>query len=290
MHNEKRKQFLVFLVPSLVVLLLTILYPLLYSFVMSFFSSSMKVQGLGNFIGLDNYIRAFKDVYFLKSAWITLVFTIVVVVVEFLFGFFIAFLLNRIVFAKKVFFSIIIIPMLMTPVAVGLIWRLLLHPNLGIVNYMISLFGVEGQAWLGDANLAFISVILVDIWHQVPFMILILLAGLVSLPKDPFEAAGIDGASRSQIFFKITIPLMRQTIFVAVLLRAITALKTYDLIYVLTKGGPGTTTQVVSYHIYKQAYTFLDTGYSSAMSYLLLLVILILAFVFVKISKSKISY
>lgn len=285
--TEKKKQFLIFFVPSIIVLALTIIYPLLYSLVISFFSTSLKTKGIGDFIGLDNYIRAFQDIYFINSAWNTLLFTMFVVTLEFLFGLFVAVLLYRIAHGKKVFFTIIIIPMLITPVAVGLIWRLLLHPDLGIVNYMLSLIGIEGQAWLGDAQWAMMTVVLVDIWHQVPFMILILLAGLVSLPQEPYEAADIDGANRLQIFWNITLPLMLQTVIVAIVFRMITAIKTYDLIYVLTKGGPGTMTEVISYHIYKQAYTFLNTGYSSAMSYLLLLVILLFSIVFVKVSRGK---
>jgi multiple sugar transport system permease protein len=287
MLTTKRKYFLVFFIPSMLVLAATVLYPLLYSLVMSFTSSSLKYKGLGKFIGLDNYVRVFHDTYFVKAAWNTVVFTVFVVALEFLFGFIIALLLNRIKTGKKIFFTIIIVPMLITPVAVGLIWRLLLHPSLGIVNYLLSLIGLQGQAWLGDAKLAMFSVVMIDIWHQVPFMILLLLAGLVSLPTEPYEAATIDGASRWQTLRTITIPMMKETIVVAILFRVITAIKTYDLIFVLTKGGPGTTTEVISYHIYKQAYTFLDTGYASAMSYLLLIVILLLSFAFVRVSRGK---
>nr|WP_306220318.1 sugar ABC transporter permease [Cohnella sp. WQ 127256] len=254
---------------------------------MSFTSSSLKVRGFGDFVGLDNYIKAFKDAYFIKSGWTTGLFTVIVVTLEFVFGLSVALMLNRIKRGKKLFFTIIIVPMLITPVAVGLIWRLLLHPDLGIVNYLLGVVGLEGQAWLGDAKLAMMTVVLIDIWHQVPFMILLLLAGLVSLPGEPYEAATIDGASRLQTFWNVTLPLMKETIIVAVLFRVITAIKTYDLIYVLTKGGPGTTTEVISYHIYKQAYTFLNTGYSSAMSYLLLLVIMLLSVVFVRLGRGK---
>ncbi|MDB5056055.1 MAG: hypothetical protein JWM44_4105 [Bacilli bacterium] len=287
MITEKRKQFLIFFVPSMIVLALTIIYPLLYSLVISFFSTTLKSNGIGSFVGFQNFINAFKDEYFLKSAWNTLIFTVLVVVFEFLFGLFVAVLLNRIVYGKKLFFTIIIIPMMITPVAVGLIWRLLLHPDLGIVNYFLSLLGIEGQAWLGDAKWAMMTVILVDIWHQLPFMILLLLAGLVSLPTEPYEAADIDGASRLQSFWNITLPLMKQAMIAAILFRVITSIKTYDLIYVLTKGGPGTTTEVISYHIYKQAYTFLETGYSSALSYLLLFVVFIFSIIFIKVSRGK---
>ncbi|WP_239617555.1 carbohydrate ABC transporter permease [Cohnella mopanensis] len=287
MFSVKRKQFLIFFVPSLIVLAVTVIYPLVYSLIMSFTNASLKKQGFGEFIGLDNYIKAFKDTYFIDSGWNTIVFTVIVVTLEFLFGLAVALLLNRIKRGKKIFFTIIIVPMLITPVAVGLIWRLLLHPDLGIVNYLLGLIGVEGQAWLGDAKLAMMTVVLVDIWHQLPFMILLLLAGLVSLPGEPYEAATIDGAGRFQTFLHVTLPLMKETIVVAVLFRVITAIKTYDLIYVLTKGGPGTTTEVISYHIYKQAYTFLNTGYSSAMSYLLLIVIMLISTLFVRVSRGK---
>ncbi|TJY42236.1 sugar ABC transporter permease [Cohnella pontilimi] len=287
MFTEKRKSFLIFFIPSMIVLAATVLYPLIYALIMSFTDSSLKRKGLGNFIGLDNYTRIFHDTHFLGSVWTTVVFTVLVVTLEFAFGFIVALMLNRIRFGKKIFFTIIIVPMLITPVAVGLIWRLLLHPDLGIVNYMLSLIGIEGNAWLGDAKLAMFSVVMIDIWHQVPFMILLLLAGLVSMPSEPYEAAKIDGAGRLQTFWMVTVPLMKETIIVAILFRAITAIKTYDLIFVLTKGGPGTTTEVISYHIYKQAYTFLDTGYASAMSYLLLLVIFVLSIVFMKVSRSQ---
>lgn len=287
MLSEKRKLFLIFFIPSMIVLAATVLYPLVYSLIMSFTDSSLKYKGLGDFVGLDNYIRVFHDTHFMKSSWTTAVFTVLVVSLEFAFGLLVALMLNQVKRGKKLFFTIIIIPMLITPVAVGLIWRLLLHPDLGIVNYLLGLIGMGGHAWLGDAKSAMFTVVLIDIWHQVPFMILLLLAGLVSLPGEPYEAAKIDGAGRLQTFWRVTVPLMKETMVVAVLFRIITAIKTYDLIFVLTKGGPGTSTEVISYHIYKQAYTFLDTGYASAMSYLLLLVILLLSIVFVRASRGK---
>ncbi|MGM8212231.1 carbohydrate ABC transporter permease [Virgibacillus sp. W0430] len=285
MAFEKRKQEAIFIYPALIILGVIVLFPLLYALVTSFFSTSLKESGLGSFVGLDNYLNVFKNEYFAKSIWVTFIFTVTVVFFEFIFGFIIALLLNRKIIGKKVFFTIIITPMLITPVAIGLIWRLLLHPQLGIVNYVLNTIGLSSQAWLADKGLALMSVVLIDIWHQVPFMVLILLAGLVSLPKEPYEAAFIDGASSIQTFFRITLPMMIPTMAVAILLRTINALKTYDLIYILTKGGPGSETEIISYHIYKQAFTFLETGYSSAMSYLLLFIVVILSFLFVKTSK-----
>ena len=172
-------------------------------------------------------------------------------------------------------------------VAVGMIWRLLLHPELGIVNYLIELLGGTGRAWYGDAKYALGTLIFIDVWQETPYMTLLILAGLVSLPKDPYEAARIEGANVFQTFQKITLPLMKPTLIVATLLRAIGALKTYDLVYVITKGGPGTSTEVMTYNIYKQAYQYLNTGRAAAMSYILLAIILVISIFFVRIGQEK---
>jgi len=285
--SDRRKNFSIFMLPSLVVMALVLAVPMFYSLTTSFFDTNLKTKGLGSFVGLDNYIRVLQDKYFIDSALTTVIFTVGVVFFEFILGLAIALLLNNEIKGKNIFFSIIIVPMMITPIAVGLTWRLLLHSNLGIVNYVLSLFGISGKAWLADSGLALGTVMFIDVWQQVPYMVLIILAGLVTLPAEPYEAAVIDGASRMQIFFQCTIPMMMPTFAVVILLRAITALKTYDLIYVLTKGGPGTTTEVISYHIYQQAFRYLEIGTASSMSYLLLICIVPLAFVFIKLAKNR---
>lgn len=275
------------MLPSLIALILVLAVPLVYSLVTSFFDTNLKYSGLGEFMGLRNYIDVLKDTYFIDSVVTTIKFTVFVVVIEFLVGLAIAILLNNIEKGRNFFFTIIIVPMMITPIAVGLIWRLLLHSDLGIVNYMLSLIGISGRAWLADANIALQTVMFIDIWQNVPYMVLVILAGLVTLPTEPYEAAAIDGASRVQSFFKLTVPMMIPTFSVVLLLRTITALKTYDLIFVLTRGGPGTTTEVISYHIYQQAFRYLEIGKASAMSYMLLLMIVPIAFMFIKISRNR---
>ena len=287
MKSIRRKDFLVFMLPSLIALILVLAVPLVYSLVTSFFDTNLKYSGLGEFVGLQNYIEILKDTYFIDSVVTTVKFTVFVVVIEFLVGLAIALLLNNIQKGRNFFFTIIIVPMMITPIAVGLIWRLLLHSDLGIVNYMLSLIGISGRAWLADANIALQTVMFIDIWQNVPYMVLVILAGLVTLPTEPYEAAAIDGASRIQSFFQLTVPMMIPTFSVVLLLRTITALKTYDLIFVLTRGGPGTTTEVISYHIYQQAFRYLEIGKASAMSYLLLLMIVPVAFMFIKISRNR---
>lgn len=287
MKKINRRNFVIFMLPSLIALMLVLAVPLVYSMITSFFDTNLKYRGLGDFVGLQNYIEVLKDIYFLDSVKTTVVFTVCVVVLEFLTGLGIAMLLNNIKKARNFFFTIIIVPMMITPIAVGLIWRLLLHSDLGIVNYVLSLIGITGKAWLADSSIALKTVMFIDIWQNVPYMVLVILAGLVTLPTEPYEAAAIDGASRIQSFFNLTVPMMIPTFSVVLLLRTITALKTYDLIFVLTRGGPGTTTEVISYHIYQQAFRYLEIGKASAMSYLLLLMIVPVAFLFIKISRNR---
>jgi len=289
MKKINRRNFMIFMLPSLIALMLVLAVPLVYSMITSFFDTNLKYRGLGDFVGLQNYIEVLKDTYFLDSVKTTVIFTVCVVILEFLTGLGIALLLNNIRKARNFFFTIIIVPMMITPIAVGLIWRLLLHSDLGIVNYVLSLIGITGKAWLADSAIALKTVMFIDIWQNVPYMVLVILAGLVTLPTEPYEAAAIDGASRLQSFFNLTVPMMIPTFSVVLLLRTITALKTYDLIFVLTRGGPGTTTEVISYHIYQQAFRYLEIGKASAMSYLLLLMIVPVAFLFIRISRNRMN-
>lgn len=289
MKKINRRNFIIFMLPSLIALMLVLAVPLVYSMITSFFDTNLKYRGLGDFVGLQNYIEVLKDTYFLDSVKTTVIFTVCVVILEFLTGLGIALLLNNIRKARNFFFTIIIVPMMITPIAVGLIWRLLLHSDLGIVNYVLSLIGITGKAWLADSAIALKTVMFIDIWQNVPYMVLVILAGLVTLPTEPYEAAAIDGASRLQSFFNLTVPMMIPTFSVVLLLRTITALKTYDLIFVLTRGGPGTTTEVISYHIYQQAFRYLEIGKASAMSYLLLLMIVPVAFLFIRISRNRMN-
>jgi multiple sugar transport system permease protein len=164
----------------------------------------------------------------------------------------------------------------MNPVIVGLIWRMFLHPTLGIVNYLLSVPGLQPVNWLGSTKVAIWTIILVDIWHQVSFMIVLLLAGLSALPREPYEAARVDGASPLQSFWHITLPLMWPVIIVTLLIRLIFAVKTYDLVYIMTRGGPGVATDFVSYFIYRTAFVSLNIGEASAMSAILLCFILLL--------------
>ena len=164
----------------------------------------------------------------------------------------------------------------MTPVVVGLIWRMFLHPTLGIVNYLLGTIGLGPVNWLGDPTNAFWTLVMVDIWHQVSFMVVLLLAGLAALPREPYEAARLEGAGAIRAFLYVTLPLMRPVIAVTLLIRLIFAVRTYDLIYIMTRGGPGTATDLVSYFIYRQAFVSLNLGEAAAMSVILMAIVLVL--------------
>ena len=287
MKKQSRKDFATFMLPALVIMVLVLALPLGYDILVSFFDKSLKYQGLGNFVGLENYIADLKNDEFTGSVLTTCIFTVGVVLIEFVLGLLIALGLNSLGKGKNIIFTIIIIPMMITPVAVGLIWRLILHSQLGIVNYLLSLINIAKIDWLGNTSLALPTVMFVDIWQNIPYMVLVLMAGLVTLPQEPFEAATIDGASRSQAFFRLTIPMMMPTFSVVLLLRSIMSFKTYDLIYVMTRGGPGTATQLISYTIYNQAYRYLKTGTAASMSIYLVLMIVPVAILFLWLSRSR---
>ena len=262
--------------PGLAALMLVVTGPLLLTIGVSACDYSLLSPGCNGFVGIDNYRNAFEQDYFGESIWVTVKFVVAVVLIEFLIGFTVALMLNAVTRFKNVYYPILLMPLLINPVVVAQIWRMFLHPELGIVNYLIGLIGVAKVNWLGDPTIAFWTVVLVDIWHQVSFMIILLLAGLSALPREPYEAARMDGASTLQSFLHITLPLMRPVIVVTLLIRLIFAIKTFDLIFIMTRGGPGTATDLISYFIYRSAFYGLDIGQASAISVVLLFVVLAL--------------
>ncbi len=259
--------------PGIALLAAVIGFPVLWALVTSLFDYTLIAPGYENFVGVGNYTRALTDAEFLHAARVTMFFVGAVVLIEFVIGFLIALMLNDTERGKNIYYLILLCPLLMNPVVVGLIWRMFLHPNLGIVNYLLGTIGIAPVNWLGDAEIAFWTVVMVDIWHQVSFMIVLLLAGLSALPREPYEAARVDGASTLQRFWHITIPLMRPVIVVTLLIRVIFAIKTYDLIYIMTRGGPGIATDLVSYFIYRRAFVSLELGQACAMAGILLIVV-----------------
>lgn len=270
--------------PTIFALVFVVGYPLGYAAWISVHEYDLTEGGIGAYVEFHNFRRVLELDPFRTAAVNTAVLTAAVVLLELAIALGLALLLNQPNLRfKTIYLAILLIPLLVSPVAVGLIWRLLLHPDLGAVNWALTGVGLPGQEWLGSTSTAMPTVIGVDVWHETSLLLVILLAGVTALPKDPVEAAMVDGASKWQIFISVSLPLLTPVILVAVLIRMIAAMKTYDLIYVLTSGGPGSSTETISYRISKVAFTALDMGRASAASILLLLVVMGMTIVLTKV-------
>ncbi len=264
------------LVPLFVALLVVDAFPLGYALVASFQRFLLSGADQSHpFVGLDNYTGFLFTPDFANAAVNTMVLTVSVVTLELIIAFAIAyFLALPDLRFRSVYFAVIMVPLLLSPVAVALSWRLILHPDLGILNYVLSLVGIPRQAWLGNVDLAMPSVIMVDIWHETSALILIFYAGLQALPREPIEAGLVDGASEWDSVRYIVVPLMVPILVVGALIRTVSAVKTYDLVYILTRGGPGTATETISYLIWRTGLAGpLDLGKAAAGSIFLFLVI-----------------
>ena len=269
-----------FALPGFSALAIVMGFPLVYALVMSVSSQTLLHPQLLPLKGLENFFTVMWDPGFWGATWLTVIYSVVTVAGEFVLGLGIALMLNRTVKMKPVYFALLTIPMAMSPVSVALIWRMLLQPNLGIVNHVIESLGGAPVDWLGNANLALWTMAGIDIWQQVSFVVLILAAGLASLPKDPYEAAEVDGASSWQQFWNITLPMLRPVAMITVVIQLINEFRTYDLPYVLTRGGPGTSTEVLSFFAYRRAFLGLSLNEGAAASFALLLIVLAMTVVF----------
>ncbi|MBI2718104.1 MAG: sugar ABC transporter permease [Rhizobiales bacterium] len=269
-----------FALPGFSALAIVMGFPLIYAALLAFSSQTLLHPELSPFIGLANFASVMGDQRFWDATRLTVVYSVVTVAGEFLIGLGIALLLNRTVRTKPIYFAILTIPMAMSPVSVSLIWRMLLQPNLGIANHLLEVGGLPRVDWLGSPALALWTMAAIDIWQQMSFVVLILAAGLAALPQDPYEAAEVDGASSLQQFWYITLPMLRPVAMITVVIQLINEFRTYDLPYVLTKGGPGTSTEVLSFFAYRRAFLGLSLNEGSAASFVLLLVVLAMTVVF----------
>ncbi|MEA9391472.1 sugar ABC transporter permease [Acerihabitans sp. TG2] len=266
--------------PGLLALAIVLGFPVIYALVLAFSSFTLLRPTLAPFVGLDNVIAVLSDDAFWSAAWLTIKYSLITVSGEFIVGLGIALMLNRVVKTRPLYFALLIIPMAMSPVCVGLIWRMLLQPNLGIVNHMLESWGWPRVDWLGSPTLAFWTMAFIDIWQQMSFVVLILVAGLAALPREPYEAAEMDGARGWQQFWYITLPMLRPVAAIAVVIQLINELRTYDLPYVLTRGGPGTATEVLSFFAYRRAFLGLSINEGAAAALALLLIVLAMTVVF----------
>lgn len=244
-----------------------------------------------DFIGLQNYIDLFSSDRFPLAIGRTFIFTAIALTIEMVLGIAIALFLNRRFFGKNFVKTAFLIPMVATPVAIGMVWKLMYDPNIGILDYVLKSLGMPTINFLGDSNIALYSLIAVDIWEWTPQVMLIILAGITSISTEPFESALVDGATPWQVTWHITLPLLRPTIFTAFLLRLIDVLKTFDIMYSMTQGGPGYATETMNILSYRQAFEFMQFGSASSMLIVFFVIVMTIAAITVKIkSKVEVDY
>jgi multiple sugar transport system permease protein len=279
---DRRFAFLLML-PAALFLLIFIGWPLARFISDSFFTISPIAGGPRTFVGFDNYIKAFTDNEFGGAALRTVVYTLIVVTFEFVFGLLVALLFVSLGNASRIFRTIFLYPLMIAPIVAGLLWRFLLIDNFGIVNQLLKDVGIlhstDQISWLSDPNIALFSVAIPDIWLTTSFITLVLFAGLQNVPGDIIEAARIDGARYPTILFRIVIPLLRPVIAVALIVRGIDAARAFDVILIQTNGGPQQSTETLSLLIYRTMVRFGDPGLASAMGTVYLIAMLAVALV-----------
>ncbi|HEX7511765.1 MAG TPA: sugar ABC transporter permease [Candidatus Methylomirabilis sp.] len=276
----------IFPAPAVIAVALIIVYPVIYTVWMSlqeWFASSLT---LPKFIGVANYQKIITgDPRFREAFFRTLWFTIVAVSVETTLGVAMALLFNREFWGRGLVRTLSILPMMATPTAIALVFVMMYHPTLGVMNYLVSLIGLPLFKWTYSSSSALYALALVDVWEWTPLIMLIALAGLAALPKEPYESALIDGATAFQCFYLITLPLLRPTLVVAILFRAIDALKTFDIIFVMTQGGPANASETINVLLFNQAFSYFNMGYASSMAVALFAIVMGAALILMKVRR-----
>lgn len=280
----------IFLLPAVLVIIVGLFIPLWNSIVLSFYDWSFgQAWADKEFLGFQNFTRLWNDSESWRSVRITFIFGFWVVLLEMLIGIGLALLLEKPLFGSTFFRTIFVMPLMIAPIVVGLIWRYLLDARNGVVNYYLESIGnavpflqnlgFVRHSWLSDPNLAMFSIVISDVWQWTPFIFMIILAGLQGLPSDVIEASFIDGANWWQMTWQVKLPMMVSIIFIALLMRVIDVFRALEVIFILTNGGPGGNTRVLSLHMFQTAYQGRDFGYAAMLALLLSVILIILSIV-----------
>lgn len=269
----------VMVLPSLVFTILLIGFPLIYVVYLMFtkWTPGSPFWGLP-FVGLDNIKATFTDALFWKSTWITLQISGISLFFQVILGTYLGILLSKTVRGIKPLRTIFFYPAIIPSVAAGMVWVLLFEPSLGFVNYFLELFGLPPGTWLNGTGSVIWALSIVDIWQWTPFIALIILGGIQALPEEPYEAANIDGATKTQSLFYITLPMLKQTILVALLLRSVDMLRIFDTIYVMTQGGPINASTSLNIYGYQQGFLYANMGQASTMMVFLLFIVMAVSY------------
>jgi multiple sugar transport system permease protein len=272
---RRRRSLRVLTLPALVVVAAVIVFPWLFTVYMSAFD--WKLGSVAHFVGLDNYTGLVTNQRFLEAIVHTFYFTALAVIVPLVVGTLAALIFHREFRGRGFLRAIFTMPMMATPVAVALVWTMMFHPQQGVLNYLLSLVHLPPSLWVYSPTLVIPSLVMVEVWHWTPLVMLIVLGGLASLPTEPYESARLDGATEWQLFRHITLPLIAPFLVLAAVIRTIDAVKAFDTIYVISQGGPGTASETINLYLYLQAFAFYNVGNASAVVVVFFAIILALA-------------
>ncbi len=265
------------LLPVSLIIISVVLLPVIFALFVSFHQWDLSVGGQLKYTGLDNYLETLQDKYFWQAIFRSLLFILVTVPVEVLAGLMIALLLNRDIIGGRLWRVLVTIPMMITPVVVATLWKIIYNSELGILNWLLGSMGIIPKIWLGDQTLAFFSLAFVEVWQYTPFLILFFLAGLQSIPRELYEAAQVDGASGGQMLRYIILPYLKNVIVLGVIFRVVDVFRVFDIVISLTNGGPGRSTEFVSFYTYSTSFRVFKLGMASAQSFILMFVTLMIA-------------
>jgi multiple sugar transport system permease protein len=281
---ERNLKYL-FPLPAIIFIFLLMVFPVLYTLFVSFTEWTLTSGRPMKVVGLGSYLKILKEQRFLDAIGRTFYFTIGAVIAEAVLGTAIALILNRQFIGKNGLKLLLLLPLVATPVAVGIVFNLFYDPTIGFLNYILSRFKLPQSGWVTASKTVLPSLMLVDIWQWTPMIALIVLAGLAGLSNEPYESAKVDGASASQIFLHITLPMVMPTILTAIILRAVDALKTYDIIYSMTQGGPGYSSETLNILAYKYSFEYFNLGQASAILVFLFFLVLLFSLVVIRLRK-----
>jgi multiple sugar transport system permease protein len=290
-RSSRRWTGLLFVLPAILILLAITVFPLIYELRLAFQSLELTVSEEATWVGLQNFVDILTDdPRFWNAMRVTAILMVGGVTIQLALGIGLALLLNRLGRGRSVMVGLFLIPVMIAPVVAGFQFRMIYHDQFGPLNYIIEMITGGrwgGLAWIADPKVALYAIMMADVWQWTPFLMLIVLAGLQAIPVELYEAAEVDGASGAQAFGRITLPLLLPVITIGILIRAMDSFKLFDIIYLLTGGGPGDTTESISFYTYLQGFKFFSLGYTAAMAFLQLLVIWAIAQLFLRVQKRQ---
>lgn len=288
--NSKKgdgKSAILFLSPTLIIFCTFILFPVFFSFYLSFHQWNM-FGGNVKYVGIDNYLKMFQSEEFWQVLKNTLIYTLGTVPLNMLFSLIIANALNKKLAGKKLLRAAFFTPVIISPVAAAVIWRWLYDPNYGLINYVLSLFGVDAINWLNDPNAAMVALIIMGVWKTFGINMVLFSAGLQGIPDSYYEAAQIDGAGWWAKFRHITVPMLAPTTFFIMVMSMISSFQVFDIVYVLTSGGPLGSTKVLVFYVYENAFKYFEMGYASAVAYFMFGIMFIFTMLQVRYMKGNV--